>query len=281
MSYTQACRLSIFLIFIYFSIGLSQAHVNDIQLAVEQRADAPVSEYLVSEKLDGVRGYWDGTQLFTRSGRLISTPQWFTYGFPDYALDGELWMGRGTFEQISSLIRSKHPSQELWREVKFMVFDLPSHRQVFAERYAVARRELATRSVYLSVIEQKEFASVQALDTWFSHVIEQGGEGLMLHHNQSLYLSGRNKDVIKLKPLYDAEARVVGHQEGQGKFNGMLGALVVETPSGIRFKLGTGFTVSERRHPPEVGSMVTYQYSGLTQKGTPRFASFLRVRVKE
>ncbi len=281
MSYTQACRLSLFFILINFSIGLSEAHVNDIQLAVEQQVDAPVSEYLVSEKLDGVRGYWDGTQLFTRSGRLISTPPWFTRGFPDYALDGELWMGRETFEQMSSLIRSKHPNQELWREVKFMVFDLPTHSQVFAERYAIARRELAASSSYLSVIEQKHFASVQALDTWFSHVIEQGGEGLMLHHNQSLYLSGRNKDVIKLKPLYDAEARVIAHQEGQGKFDGMLGALVVETPSGIRFKLGTGFSMSERRHPPEIGSMVTYQYSGLTQKGTPRFASFLRIRFKE
>ncbi|ABV37246.1 ATP dependent DNA ligase [Shewanella sediminis HAW-EB3] len=281
MYYSQACRLSIFLILIIFSIGLSEAHVNDIQLAVEKRAEAPISEYLVSEKLDGVRGYWDGTQLFTRSGRLISAPQWFTRGFPDYALDGELWMGRGTFEQISSLIRSKHPKQERWREVKFMVFDLPSHSQVFTERYAIAKNELANNSIYLSVIEQKRFDSVQALDTWFSRVIEQGGEGLMLHHNQSLYLSGRNRDVIKLKPLYDAEARVVAHQEGQGKFNGMLGALVVETPSGIRFKLGTGFTVSERRHPPKIGSIVTYQYSGLTQKGTPRFASFLRVRFME
>jgi len=281
MYLTHARRLSLFLTLIYFSIGLSQANVNDIQLAVEQRAEAPISEYLISEKLDGVRGYWDGTHLFTRSGRLISTPKWFTRGFPDYALDGELWMGRGTFEQISSLIRSKHPSQERWREVKFMVFDLPSHSQMFAERYAIARSELATRSPYLSVVEQKRFDTVQALDIWFNRVIDEGGEGLMLHHNQSLYLSGRNRDVIKLKPLYDAEARVVAHQEGKGKFHGMLGALVVETPSGIRFKLGTGFTVNERRHPPKVGAMVTYQYSGLTQKGTPRFASFLRVRFKE
>lgn len=281
MYLTHARRLSLFLTLIYFSIGLSQANVNDIQLAVEQRAEAPISEYLISEKLDGVRGYWDGKHLFTRSGRLISSPPWFTHGFPDYTLDGELWMGRGTFEQISSLIRSKHPSQERWREVKFMVFDLPSHSQMFAERYAIARSELATRSPYLSVVEQKQFDTVQALDIWFNRVIDEGGEGLMLHHNQSLYLSGRNRDVIKLKPLYDAEARVVAHQEGKGKFHGMLGALVVETPSGIRFKLGTGFTVNERRHPPKVGAMVTYQYSGLTQKGTPRFASFLRVRFKE
>jgi len=281
MYFTSVRLLSVFLTLIYLLIGFCEAHVNDIQLAVEQQADAPVSEYLVSEKLDGVRGYWDGTHLFTRSGRLISTPQWFTQGFPDYALDGELWMGRGTFEQISSLIRSKHPSHERWREVKFMVFDLPSHSQDFAQRYAIAKSELAGSSPYLSVIEQKRFDSVQALDTWFNRVIEQGGEGLMLHHNQSLYLSGRNKGVIKLKPLYDAEARVVAHQEGKGKFNGMLGALVVETPSGIRFKLGTGFSMNERRHPPEIGSMVTYQYSGTTQKGTPRFASFLRVRFKE
>ncbi|WP_299789210.1 DNA ligase [uncultured Shewanella sp.] len=277
----QTCRLARIWAIIYLYIATAYAGVSDIQLAVEQRAQAPIGEYLVSEKLDGVRGYWDGTHLFTRSGRQLSAPRWFTQGFPDYALDGELWMGRGRFEQISSLIRRKDPDPELWRGVRFMVFDLPSHSQKFSERYKIAKKELSEASRYLTVIEQKRFDNVKALDHWFNQVIEQGGEGLMLHHHASLYLSGRNTDVIKLKPMYDAEARVVAHQEGQGKYKGMLGALVVETPDGVRFKLGTGFTDRERREPPRVGAIVTYRYSGLTQKGTPRFASFLRVRFKE
>jgi DNA ligase-1 len=101
---------------------------------------------------------------------------------------------------------------------------------------------------------------------------------LVLHRGSSLYQGGRNSDVLKVKPYEDAEAKVIGHEPGQGKHAQRLGALMVETPQGLRFKLGTGFTDAQRENPPAVGQWVTYRYRGLTDKGVPRFASFKRIR---
>lgn len=254
---------------------------HQIQLATNAKIEGDIIDYLVSEKLDGVRGYWDGKQLFSRGDNVISAPKWFTQDFPNYPLEGELWMGRGTFEQMSGLVRRKVAVDNDWRAVKLMVFDLPESSLPFGLRYQHLVKTLANKSAYLSVIEQKQISTLDELDTWFTRVVNQGGEGLMLHRQTSLYITGRNKDLIKLKPYFDAEATVIGHIPGKGQFEGILGSILVETPAGNRFKIGTGFTLEERRNPPEVGVMVTYKYYGLTQKGTPRFASFLRVRLKE
>lgn len=261
--------------------SLSRPIPDKIQLAVHANFQGTVSAYLISEKLDGVRGYWDGRQMSSRSGRLIAIPDWFVDGFPTYPLDGELWMGRGTFEQMSSLARRKQPIDAQWRKVKFMVFDLPSHSGSFVERYARASKELNLGSEYLDLIEQKRLDNQHQLDDWLAEVVAADGEGLMLHKLSSLYVAGRNPNLIKLKPYYDAEARVIAYSKGKGKLLGVMGALLVENQQGVRFKLGTGFSMEERRLPPEIGSTVTYQYSGLTQKGTPRFARFLRERPIE
>lgn len=254
---------------------------HQIQLAANAKIKGDIDDYLVSEKLDGVRGYWDGEQLFTRTDRVILAPDWFTQGFPNYPLEGELWMGRGTFEQMSGLVRRKITVKSDWEAVKFMVFDLPDSSLPFGLRYQHFVKVLANKSAYLAVIEQKKISTFEQLDIWFARVVNQGGEGLMLHHQTSLYIAGRNKDLIKLKPFFDAEATVISHIPGKGQFEGILGSILVETPEGVRFKIGTGFTLEDRRQPPEIGAMVTYKYSGLTQKGTPRFASFLRVRLRE
>lgn len=112
----------------------------------------------------------------------------------------------------------------------------------------------------------------------FDAVVRGGGEGLMLHRADAPWLFGRGDALVKLKPWQDAEARVVAHVGGRGKYEGMLGALLVETPEGRRFRLGTGFTDAQRRDPPAVGAAVTYRYRGYTSSGLPRFASFMRVR---
>ncbi|WP_394392545.1 DNA ligase [Shewanella woodyi] len=251
-----------------------------IQLATDAEIEGEITQYLISEKLDGVRGFWDGEQLYTRSGLRIATPAWFTHHFPTYPLDGELWMGRGTFEQVSGLVRRKTPLESEWKKVTFMVFDFPDSKLPFGQRYQFYEKALADISPYLSVIEQIQVANVEQLDGKLALVVNGGGEGLMLHKQDALYVAGRNRDLIKLKPFYDAEATVIAYLPGKGKFSGLLGALLVETPEGVRFKIGTGFSLEERRQPPKLGDIITYKYLGLTQKGTPRFASFLRVRVK-
>jgi ATP-dependent DNA ligase len=112
-------------------------------------------------------------------------------------------------------------------------------------------------------------------------VVAAGGEGLMLHGGDAPYSAGRSDDLLKLKRFNDAEARVVAHNPGKGRLQGMLDSLTVETPDGTRFRVGTGFTDAQRRHPPPIGSTITYRYQGVTRNGKPRFPVFWRVRADE
>ncbi len=235
--------------------------------------------YLVSEKLDGVRAYWDGKNFQFRSGNRINAPAWFIAKLPPVALDGELWLGRGRFEELSGMVRSEHPNDVAWQQIHYMIFELPNAAGTFAQRYA-AIRDLVRRahSPQLQAVEHFRVRDRAELQQKLKQIVRDGGEGLMLHRADALYVTGRNDALLKLKPLLDTEAKVVGHIPGKGKFDGMLGSLEVETPEGKRFRIGTGFTDAERKNPPSIGTTVTYQYRGLTKKGLPRFASFLRAR---
>ena len=250
-------------------------------LANVYRESIDLDKYWVSEKLDGVRAYWDGETLTSRNGNRFNAPPWFIEDFPRVPLDGELWMGRGTFERLSGAVRRQTPDDAQWRGVRFMVFDLPSSPGPFDQRLQRLREMFETiESPHIVLIEQFRIADHDALMDTLSQVVAGGGEGLMLHKGSSLYTAGRTDDLLKLKSYEDAEAVVVGHLPGKGKLTGMLGALLVEMPDGRRFRLGTGFSVEERREPPPLGATVTYKYFGKTRNGVPRFASFLRIRDK-
>ena len=252
----------------------------DIQLASRYQTNIVISDYLVSEKLDGVRARWSGQHLITRGGHIISTPSWFTNGFPKQALDGELWIARNRFDDVSAIVRRNIADDIKWKSVTFQVFDLPMSSKTFAERYEQLRQIVnESTSPFLFFIAQKQLANKRQLHQWLDDVEAQEGEGLMLHHKQARYEHKRSKNLLKLKKVYDAEARVVEHIEGRGKYQGMLGAMLMETDSGIRFKLGSGLSDELRQNPPPIGSLVTYQYYGITKKGKPRFASFLRMRA--
>jgi len=250
-----------------------------LMLARDYAGAGEVSDYWVSEKLDGVRGRWDGRQLWTRGGQRISPPAWFIARWPDVAMDGELWIGRGRFDEISALVRSMESDAAAWRHVRFMVFDLPDHGGTFEARVMQMRESLsATGVAWLQPVAQFRVEDAEQLDARLSEVVAAGGEGLMLHHRNARYAVGRSDSLLKYKPFQDAEARVVAHAPGKGKYAAMLGALLVEMPDGRRFRLGSGFTDAQRAEPPAIGSMVTYRYNGLTSTGLPRFARFLRIR---
>lgn len=240
-------------------------------------AGIDLSHYWVSEKFDGVRAYWDGDQLLTRAGNRIHAPQWFTHGWPAVPMDGELWAGRSQFEQVTSTVRDLDPDDTAWRRIHFMVFDLPTHGGTFGARLNDLKKLLAsTRVDQLREVPQSRIADEVALYRRLDDLAATGGEGLMLHRDDSLYRAERSDDLLKLKPYQDADAQVVAHLSGQGKYAGMLGALLVRDPSGTHFRIGTGFTDQQRRDPPPVGTWVTYSYHGITSRGIPRFARFLR-----
>ena len=262
--------------------AVARAGEPPLQLARVYQPGMDLQGYWVSEKLDGVRAYWDGQQLLSRGGNVIAAPEWFLRDFPDQPLDGELWMGRGRFAQVSAAVRRLQPKAEEWRQIRFMLFDLPASGVPFSERI-IRMRQLTrdTGSYHLAMVEQRPAADHEALLADLDRVLAAGGEGLMLHHGDSVYQTGRTAALLKVKTFQDAEATVVDYTTGKGKYQGQVGALVVETEAGRRFKLGSGLSDAERTDPPPLGSTVTYKFYGITSTGLPRFASFLRIRNDE
>jgi DNA ligase 1 len=235
--------------------------------------------YLVSEKLDGVRAYWDGQNLRFRSGLPIAAPDWFIAGLPKTPLDGELWLGRGRFDELSGSVRKKLPVEAEWRQLRYMIFDLPGASGSFAER-AQGINTLITEAQqpWLQAVSQTHQPDAAGLQALLNQTVKEGGEGLVLHRANALWSPGRSDALLKLKPMPDDEARVLAHLPGKGKHAGRMGALLLRMPDGQQFALGTGFSDAQRADPPPVGALVTYRYSDRTPKGLPRFASFLRVQ---
>lgn len=255
------------------------AAAPDILLAELHHSGIDPAAYLVSEKLDGVRATWDGHQLVFRSGNPVPAPAWFLQGLPQAPLDGELWAGRGRFEWLSGAVRKLEPVDAEWREIRFMIFELPGAAGSFRQRAERIRAIVEARNTpWVQAIEQFEVKDQAALRVRLQEVLKNGGEGLMLHLASAPYVTGRSAVLLKLKPWLDAEARVVAHLPGRGRHAGRMGALLVEAPDGRRFRIGTGFTDAERDAPPPPGSVVTYRYRSLTASGLPRHPSFLRLR---
>jgi len=263
--------------FCFINANVAQGRPS-IMLAHSYHTGVDVKQYWVSEKLDGVRARWDGKQLLSRGGKVFAPPPWFVKGFPEQALDGELWISRGRYEDVMSIVTRANPHNG-WRQVRLMVFDLPEDPRRFEERVA-AMRKLAerTKSDYLQLAEQFRVPDEEALMRRLDQVIAAGGEGLMLHHRQAVYRSGRSGDLLKLKHFDDAEAVVLGYKPGKGKYQGMVGSLKVRSEDGREFYIGSGLKDAQRREPPAIGSVVTYRFQGVTDNGLPRFPVFLRER---
>jgi len=270
-----------FLLLLVFFSSLANSALPPIQLASKFHDDINIEDYWVSEKLDGIRAYWDGKQLISRQGNPFPAPKWFTDDFPKQPLDGELWISRETFELVSGITRTHKADEDEWRKISFMIFDLPSSPDTFSQRLVMMQKLVdKSSSPYLKMIPQQKIHSHKALQKKLDDVIKGGGEGLMLHHINAYYQVKRSQDLMKLKRYDDAEAVVLEYIPGKGKHHGRMGALVVKTTEGIVFKIGTGFSDLERETPPQIGDIITYQYIGKTKNNVPRFASFLRIRYK-
>ena len=282
----------------------------ELMLATNYQSQSTINDYWISEKLDGVRARWDGEKLITRGGIILNPPKWFTADFPNHSLDGELWAGKGQFDFVSAVIRTKRATNKQWESIRFMVFDLPDCLCQFDERLDKLRSliqsssesqinsdsELNSNSELnlgpesnseqeskprqkstIKLIPQFKVKSEPELYQHLKSVTAQGGEGLMLHHAQSFYQFKRSVDLQKLKPYQDREATVLEHLPGKGRLTKLMGALLVEVEPGVKFKIGTGFSDLERLNPPPIGSKITFRYQGVTRNGIPRFATFLRV----
>ncbi len=278
--------LLLFLLITFFiyvtTVSVSAKSKPELMLANIYHNGIALDQYWVSEKYDGVRVLWDGDRLVSRGGNTYFAPSWFTKNFPEDKLDGELWIARQQFELTISTVRDHIPDSEAWKKVNFMVFDMPELDVVFDKRLTHLKKTIKDSNVaWLKTVKQWKVKDHKALLNQLDVITQQGAEGLMLHRGNSFYKGKRSGDLLKVKSYQDAEAVVIEHLSGKGKYRNMLGAIVVEMPNKKRFKIGTGFSDEERSNPPKVGQIVTYQYHGKTKNGIPRFASFLRIRELE
>jgi len=246
------------------------------QLAAVYAGQVDPARCFVSEKYDGVRALWDGRVLGHRSGRVVSAPAPFLAALPAVPLDGELWLGRGRFDALSARVRRAPPDPHEWREVRYMVFDTPVGGLPFAMRLERLAALVPHLPAPVEVAPQWRVAGAADLERDLARVVAAGGEGLILHVADALHAPGRSEALLKLKPHLDAEAVVVGHRAGTGKYRGLVGALEVESSPGRRFFIGSGLSDTMRHAPPAIGTTITYRYRELTSSGLPRFATYLR-----
>ena len=260
--------------------GDESAAAPPLLLAETWTTDLDLTGWWMSEKLDGVRAYWDGKQFLSRLGNLYHAPDWFVAGLPAEALDGELWIGRKAFQRTVSTVRRQDKSDH-WREIAFVVFDAPGVDGDFETRMAfVSDFVRRKRPAYARAHEQERCTGLDHLRQELARLEALGAEGLMLRKPQSRYEVGRSATLLKVKNFHDAEARVLEHLEGSGRHKGRLGALLVELPDGTKFSVGTGFSDKERENPPAVGSQITFRYQELSEGGVPRFPSYVGVRAE-
>lgn len=236
-----------------------------------------LTDWWISEKLDGVRAYWDGERFLSRQGNEFMAPDWFVAHLPKTPLDGELWLDRKSFQKTISIVRRQDRSEH-WKQIRYLVFDAPAEKTVFEERMAWLKDYFRTNtSSFTQLLDQMRCKSDTHLRSELERVESLGGEGLMLREPGSKYEVGRSSTLLKIKTFHDAEAEVIAHQPGKGKHKGRLGAIVVQLSDGTEFSIGTGFSDKQREQPPAIGAKVTFRYQELTDGGVPRFPSFVRI----
>ena len=266
---------------------------HDFMLLKTYNGSQNIDGWVMSEKYDGVRGLWDGKKLISRGNKMIHAPIFFTQNFPPFMIDGELILDKNStkigeildtnnssnFQNLCKIVADLHGKDE-WKDVKFMIFDVPNAKGNLNQRLQILKDFLHQNpNKFIKIIEQKPVVSRTNLDAFLDEITKRGGEGVVVQDPLAPYIHTRSDKILKYKKTKDAECKVIAHHKGKGKFSKKFGALsCVDLKSGARFKIGSGFSEKERENPPKIGEIITYQYQNLTHEGKPRFAVFLRVR---
>lgn len=241
--------------------------------------DIDLTKYYVSEKLDGFRGYWNGKELRSKTGYAYNPPKWFTEKLGNKPLDGELWIGRDKFEEIIPILNGTNNVED-WHKVNYMIFDMPAEDMTFKERVKYMEEYIPSLKLpYVQMIPQKRLDNINELKKVLNNVVVQKGEGLMLHHEDAFYGSGRVNHLLKVKKYDESKGQVIAYKPGKGKYKGMVGALVLKLEDGMIVNIGSGLSDEMRKNPPQKGEMVAFIYNGLTKHGKPRFARYKRMRL--
>ncbi|XP_071950094.1 DNA ligase-like [Antedon mediterranea] len=252
-----------------------------VMLAQKYTDDTEPKGWWMSEKLDGLRAFWNGNNFYSRLGNKFDAPKYFTKNFPkDIQLDGELFLDRGQFPKAVSIVKT-HGVDKGWKNLKFEIFDAPNIEAAFEDRIeAIADYFDKNSNPYVHVLEHVLCKGKEHVDEQLKLVEAVNGEGLMIREAGSEYEFGvRSSTLLKIKSFYDAEAIVIGYEPGKGRNTGVVGALRCKMESGIEFSVGSGLNDADRRKPPKKGSIITYRFQELTKSKKPRFPTFVGVRI--
>ncbi len=268
----------IILIIAWSLSATSFANKPDLFLLKTYDNSKEVVGWVMSEKLDGIRGFWDGQELLTRGGKKLNPPKWFVKNYPPFAVDGELWTKRGDFENISSIVRSKN-SDNRWKLITHNIFEVPDQSGGLLERLFVLNDYLQSNSVpHLKVLKQTPVQSKQQLENFLTEVTSHKGEGVVVRNPDVLYETGRLSSALKVKKHFDTECVVLEILPGKGKYLGKMGSVLCQTEAGKLLRIGSGFKDKDRSNPPDIGSKITFKYYGFTKKGKYKYPVYLRVR---
>ena len=261
-------------------------------LRLSEFKDQNVSGWLASEKLDGVRAYWDGENLLSRQGKKLNAPLSFTKNFPKFALDGELYAKELKFEENQASVMDKLPDEKAWSRLKFHIFDVPEASGGLLDRLEVLAKFLKNEpNQNLIIIKQIKMRDNAQFLKFTENIIAKGGEGAVVREPNAPYERKRSKNALKFKKFKDAECEVIAVNKGNGKYEKFAGSITCkafggkddkeragEPKEGTIFKIGSGLSDENRQKPPKIGSIITYKFQNLTSNGKPRFPIFLRVR---
>ncbi len=263
-------RLTIFVVIFSLSIFAQKPKL----LLLKVYKDQNISGWVMSEKLDGIRAYWNGKNLISRGGKIIHAPKWFTKNYPPFEIDGELWSKRGDFENISSIVRDKTPSQK-WHEIKHYIFEVPHAKGGLFTRLAKVK---PYENNIIKIIPQISIKDKKELEHFLTKIEKKGGEGVVVRDPKALYIAKRTNKALKVKTFLDKECRIIAYNKGHGKYQNLMGSVTCKMDNNVTFKIGSGFSDKQRENPPAIGSLITFKYKEMTKYGKPRFPVFLRVR---
>ena len=255
---------------------------------------------IVQPKLDGYRCITEidsnnKVDLLSRNGIIYRNfPKIYTaireLNLQNMVLDGEIMS-----DDFQSMQRSAFAEKRATTvgDVKYYVFDLLTAQEwsdrkcsrSFLPRYDNLCSLLKDKHPDIIVVESIICRNMKEVTRAYERFLEEGYEGAIIRNNVP-YEWKRTDNLMKLKPNLDPlspktmDCIIVGTTEGRYKYEGKLGALVVQQENNKICEVGTGFTDAMREEDWEscVGDIVEIKYQELTPDGIMRFPSFLRFR---
>lgn len=243
-----------------------------------------IESYAISEKFDGVRGIWDGKEMFSKNGKKLAIPPCFAEKLAILELkdgefvEGELWADYGKFAEVSSLARRKNPTCAEFESVKYLIFNaqLNESSDFLANLSKIQSILESHKTPQIRTITQHKFSSSKELQDFFDAVVAKGGEGVILRYSHTAF---------KLKAQHDAECKIIDYTRGKGRLSGKVGAIVCESladknsgiKNGIIFRIGSGLSDEMRTNPLKIGTIITYKFSGVSKNSVPFHTRFWRV----